>query len=466
MRLLKQNQKGQVLVLVALMLVILLGIASLALDLGRAFGIKARLNAAVDAASFEATKAMGQGANESLMITKATDVATAFFNANYPAGYLGATPAAPTVTPVHDPATGLWTVTVEATAQMPSFLSGLAGFPSFSVHASSESQRRSLDMVLVLDTSASLASDFPLVKSESEAYIDLFSETDDRVGLVAFSTGAAPIVSICGDMSPPQNPSNGLSCSRGFVKGTAGSRPPDGVKSAIDKLDLNLTTNSEEGIKKALDQLNSLRKEARSSTRVIVFFSDGAPNTFNSKVTLDGGTTVSGNLYSYITDENNNSAKPNWIFDPTKYDDSTGSKYTLRAPLTTSGSDLSGTVPLASFDGKRSFSGGISDVDVHCDANKAARNMVENVANTARSQGVIVFTLGLGGFLDDLEVGDCGYVKAVENGTNILKRLANTTDSDTYNPAQPSGIYCHAQTTADLKPCFDRIASIILRITR
>jgi hypothetical protein len=53
-----------------------------------------------------------------------------------------------------------------------------------------------------------------------------------------------------------------------------------------------------------------------------------------------------------------------------------------------------------------------------------------------------------------------------EKGSTILKRIANTTDSDTYNPGEPTGIYCQANSADDLKPCFDKIASAILRITK
>jgi Flp pilus assembly protein TadG len=454
-----QDPKGQVLVLVALLMVVSLGIAALALDFGRAYGIKARLNAAVDTASYEATKAVGQGSDEALMKTKATQVATAFFNANYPAEYLGATPAIPTITPVHDAGTGLWTVTVSATAHMPSLLAGVLGWGGFDIGATSEAQRRSLDMVLVLDTSLSLQKSgvFGSVLTNSQAYVNMFNEADDRLGLVAFSTGASPLVPICRDtpIPSPQNPNpESITCRRGFSRAT--------VNHAIDALSPNSDTNSEEGMKKALDQLNSLRPDSRSATRVIVFFSDGAPNTFNGRFALTTGGTVDGNLYSKVSQDSN----PYPIFDQTQYDDNSGTGYSnLTVPLPTGGKDLSGTVPLASYNNKRTFLGGRTDINLHCDINIAARNMLENVANQARSQGIAVFTLGQGNLLNALEVNDCGYT-SVENGANILRRMANTANSDTYNPAQPTGIYCFAATAADLQPCFNQIASAILRITR
>jgi Flp pilus assembly protein TadG len=463
MKLRTPNENGQVLVLVALLMVVVLGLAALALDIGRAYGVKARLNAAVDAASYEATKAMGQGSDEALMKIKAAQVAEAYFSANYPAtGYLGAIPGTPSITPEHDATTGLWKVSVAATANMPTFLTGLPGlgWSSFDIGASSQSQRRSLDMVLVLDTSRSLtnAGVYGAVLANSQTYVNMFNEADDRLGLVAFSTGAAPVIPICRDTPTPspQNPvAESISCRRGFSGAT--------INSAIAGLPVNTDTNSEEGMKKALDQLNSLSPSSRSSLRVIVFFSDGAPNTINGSFLRATGGTVAGNLYSKTSTDSATFQYP--MFDQTRYDDNTGRGTRLAVPLQTSGTDLSGIVPLASYNNIRTFSGGRSDSDLHCDINRAARNMAENVANIARSQGITVFTLGLGTFLNSLEIPDCGYT-SVENGANILRRMANTADSDTYNSNQPTGIYCFAQTPAQLQPCFDQIASAILRITR
>ena len=54
---------------------------------------------------------------------------------------------------------------------------------------------------------------------------------------------------------------------------------------------------------------------------------------------------------------------------------------------------------------------------------------------------------------------------ASEQGANILCRLANSPDSDTYNPAQPAGPYCYAADATALNACFARIASEILRLS-
>jgi len=97
--------------------------------------------------------------------------------------------------------------------------------------------------------------------------------------------------------------------------------------------------------------------------------------------------------------------------------------------------------------------------------NKAARNMVENVANTARSQQIKVYSIALGAAVNTQEITFCGY-GANDSGSSILKRLANTSDSDTRNDAQPIGLYAWAATASELDNAFSTIASEILRLSR
>ena len=74
----------------------LIGAVGLAVDAGRAYGVKARLNAAVDAASIAAARALAQGADEDARIANAQATAVRFFNLNYPTDFLSSTPSAPT----------------------------------------------------------------------------------------------------------------------------------------------------------------------------------------------------------------------------------------------------------------------------------------------------------------------------------------------------------------------------------
>jgi len=53
-----------------------------------------------------------------------------------------------------------------------------------------------------------------------------------------------------------------------------------------------------------------------------------------------------------------------------------------------------------------------------------------------------------------------------EWGENILKRLANSADSDTYNSSQPTGMYVFASDETQLDAAFQTIANQILRLTK
>jgi hypothetical protein len=73
-----------------------------------------------------------------------------------------------------------------------------------------------------------------------------------------------------------------------------------------------------------------------------------------------------------------------------------------------------------------------------------------------------VFTLGLGAALKTRGEFDS------DTGEMILKCMANTVDAPLrcQTPNQPVGMYCYAATDNDLTPCFSRLASAILRITK
>lgn len=104
----------------------------------------------------------------------------------------------------------------------------------------------------------------------------------------------------------------------------------------------------------------------------------------------------------------------------------------------------------------------VTSAVTYANVNNAGRNIAEAMANVARGQGTFVFAIGRGSELLIPE-GANGEI-----GEDVLKCMANTPDSlpRCYNPAQPVGVYCRALTPADLKPCFSKRASEILRITK
>lgn len=459
------RQRGQVLIIVGLSLTVLIGAVGLAIDSGRAYGVKARLNAAVDAAAIAGARALSEGADDNARRANAVAVGTRFFQMNYPDGFLGSTPSAPTITAVHE-ASGYWRVNASATATMPTtFMRVLAGDTVVTPSAAGEAIRRDLDVMLVMDVSGSLSpSDLNTLKQAAKnSFINRFAAgtNGDRVGLVSFSSGAVIDEAI--------NKTSARGFNRTAINADITNLPGDGA------------TASAEGMRKALAELDGVPAEYRSSLRVILFFSDGAPNLINGTFPRSNGTPnpITGNLYSERNGSGSATAYRMWrenARNDAYYsgdDDDFGSSINNITSLPATGS---GGVPLSSYAGHPyprtlTASGGLFQ-NTRCNVNRAARNMVENVAKIAREQDVRIYTIGLGDMLETLEPtfssGNCGYPSGStsrERGSVILKRLANAPDSDTYNASQPQGLYCWAQQATALDRCFSTIASEILRLT-
>jgi Flp pilus assembly protein TadG len=470
------RSRGQILVIVAVISIVLVGFAALAIDSGLTYGVKAKLNAAVDAAAVAAARATVVGADDATRQDNAVAASTKFFNLNFPSGYLGATPSGLSTVAVHQ-ADGRWQVTVSADAVRPTFLMGVLGLQSMTVHAEAQSVRRNVDMMLVVDTSGSLgtpyspAATFGQVRSAAVNFVSKFAPGPggDRVGLVVFASGAQLKVALNNDTTRGFD----MAAVTGAINalGTGADTSPSG------------STASAEAMRIAHDEIDRVNPTWRSSLRVIVFFSDGAPNDVPAAFPcnpLCGGTqaTVSGDLYSDAPQPGNTidgSQAASYLYDNSRRDTQLG-RYTTLARLPDQGFSTIAyqqapvAIPLASYDAARSFVGW--PTPSRCNVNIAARNMVENVANTIRGEGVYVYTLGLGAFLNQLEARftNCNYTGSTEFGARILQRLANTPDPAdpkvARNPNQPVGMYVYAADAAALDGAFNAIASEILRLTR
>lgn len=465
MKAFNKKSKGQVLVLVAVSMIMLLALIALAIDVGIAYTVKSKLNSAVDGAAIAAGRGVKQGSSISERKAHGRDAALRFFAANFPSNFMGSSllSAEPTIN-IPDPVNGTWTISVNGQAKAPIFFSKAVGWPNLTVNALAETTVRDLDMIIVLDTSGSLddtnspPGTFDTLKASAINFINRFSDGPggDRIGVVPFASGAATTAT---DGYVAIN-----TVSRGFNKSA--------IVSAISNLPVGGTTASEEALRKAKVDLDSILPQNRSSLRIIVFFSDGAPNdiagTFGP-----GATAVTGTLYSETVAQSScgeatGRGHRTWNHDRRNYPNGGTNHGCNIAHLPNK--DHSGTVNLESFNLKRTLEyDGINIKNNRCNVNKAARNMFENVANTARSgsgtDSIKIYTLGLGSALNENEIGFCGY-DIREYGANILKRVANTKDSDTYNPSQPTGLYVYAENASQLDAAFQTIANQILRLTK
>lgn len=426
------------------MMVVLLGIAALALDFGRAYGVKAKLNAAVDVASIAAGRAAAQGIRG--MQTQGTNA----FNANFPSDLMGSTVTAPIIDPKQNP-DGSWTINVTATATLPTSFAKVLGWQEVPVKASATSTVRTLDLILVLDSSGSLnnpAGTPDLLRRAAKNFIQKFDPQNDRIGLVHFAAGAVS------DITITQTKKFNL----------------QGIQDAIDAIAVDGYTASEEGMRRAKAQLDSIPVAMQNSLRVIVLFTDGAPNTIACNF---GGTFNPGDLFS----DNYGMTGPATEM---LYTDQVFTSLGTFNGATLPNSDYTGTVNLRSdlIPPTRILDTiGTTITNTKCNVNRAARNMLENVANAARGESpttpgqgkpILIYAIGLGDDLTKQEVqplGTCGYGNS-EFGQNILLRLANTPNADTYNKNQPSGLYAYAADGSQLNAAFQQVANQILRLTQ
>ena len=484
-----KNQGGQVFIIVALSILALIGAIGLAVDSGLGYMIKARLNTALDAASIAAANAVSQGTTEGAQTASAQAAARKFFAVNYPADYLGSTV---TFNELNDHNfhvgfdQGKVTIDVQASAAVPVTLMRTMGFNLLTVAAATQTVRKDLDMAFVIDASGSMLASGPRVKVETKSFLSRFDQLHDRMALIHFSVGA--------EVDDAIWPAGCNDPCRGFK--------PANLNNHIDSINFAGWTNSAEGFWNARDQLNSVAPAKRSTLRVIVFFSDGAPNTLSSQIKFKSGSdcnypkTSPGKGFrvpgSIISDDTATGSvlglgridvQMDWLSN--RFSDPT---CTFPLPL---GILPAGALPLnqettsvvaadalpkfynahpvlatnVNIDEFHLSDSGPRPADAtptYANINRVSRNLVEAMANKARSEGIYVLTLGLGAQLTTASGPDG------EHGDVVLKCMANSSDAQPscQKANQPVGIYCYAVDTNALKPCFEKLASFILRISK
>lgn len=453
------KQRGQVFVVLAVSMVMLAGAAGLAIDSGLGYLVRGKLNAAVDAAAVAGARAAAQGETRAEQQANGVRAARHFFAANYPAGYLGsvATLDAPDVA-FDSPRPGVITVNVSARARVPVTLMGVMGFDVLDIAASAESIRKDVDMAFVVDTSGSVNPVAAQVRQHSTAFIDRFSASTDRISLIHFSFGAEV------DMPIRTGPL------RGFDKRQ--------MAREIGAYQFSGLTNSAEGFWHGRNQLNRVGARDRSSMWVIVFFSDGTPNSFASRFAFRNPAEC--NRPGVIgTGDGMTAGRPTGLGDHTKQN-------TMAEGGCNKGGNISAALSPqgmpawynAHDPADREFpvvTGGprpvTSDTSTPqatwMNVNRASKNLVEAMAARARAEGVHVFTIGLGPLLKIVNAPDS---MPDDTGENLLKCMANSEDAPQRckrgSAGHPVGVYCHAATVADLEPCFATLAAEVLRITK
>lgn len=308
----KTNESGQSLVLVGISMVVLVGMLGMAIDLGRGFAERRKMQNAADAGALAGAWIMAKGGTDS-QISAAVFQYTKTYNGagSYEAKYL---PGLQTVGAGSLPsnATG---VRIVARSTIPTFFAGLLGLNVINAASNAAAGGFSpLDIALVYDKSGSMdddscslkpypgSCDTPNNQANCTDCGGTWSlpdqpETDAKTAAKYFVDLNNPnlthltLVTFAGDPSshPPAATTNPL-LTNNFVA----------VKSVIDAIDSSGSTCTSEGIRQGRIELTSIRKRA-DAIRFMILVSDGNANMWGG-ATCPNDYNMSGGDTCYMAD--------------------------------------------------------------------------------------------------------------------------------------------------------------------
>jgi Flp pilus assembly protein TadG len=398
------QESGQVLVLFAFWLPLLLLFTGLSIDFGFGFLTKAELAKSVDAAALTITRNLGQGQ------TAAAAMGTAQFYTNYNANPKVPNVAAPTLSVTF--ATDSFNepvVNVKATATIHTFFIGLAGFPTLTVSNYSQAVRPPVILTLVLDHSGSMTHNGgeQALPGAVTSFLANFIEGTDQVGEVSFGSTANVDVPIS------------------YTFKTA-------INNALTAMPWGGATYAQGGLLDAQTQVTGVSNPPVNAVDVVVFFTDGYANTNNDNLACGPTKSVNYGGCSPIEQPIYNCGFS--FLDPT-----TGNTTTCGATTFTPHDP---TLPSPAL-----LNNGLTTLQ---DVSDDAMYRAVQLANTMRTQGITIYSIGMG------DLTNTDYLYELANDPN------NPTSSE-YNPSsQPSGLYEPAGTSADLEAAFQQVAQKIL----
>jgi Flp pilus assembly protein TadG len=157
------DRRGTVAAFMAAAIIPLIGALGLATDAARGYMLKSQLSSALDAAALAGGKVMFSASRDA-------DI-TMYFNANFPANYMGSTLTGPTITVNADQTV----LHLEASATIDTTFMRVLGFDTLTVAAATEVTRTvdMLDLVLSIDLSGSMGSPMSKIQGARDAATNL-----------------------------------------------------------------------------------------------------------------------------------------------------------------------------------------------------------------------------------------------------------------------------------------------------
>ncbi len=492
----RRNQQGATAILFTMLSsLLLIPVAGLAIDGAVLYLMKAKLSAAVDATALATARSL------SVSTSYAPAIATgkSYFAANLPDGTFGAhvVGGEPLISvPDTPPSTYTLTANVQASIQVPLYFMRVLGFQTATLSDSGAASRRVSNIFLVLDRSGSLSrsgSCGPL-RSSSQDFVNQFVDGRDTLALITFQSTANQ-----------DYPTDGTPASTTFKTGSPT------LTSVLSRLKCDGGTTTVAALKLAYEAIKQLNQPLANN--VIVLFTDGRANGFvgefpikdkpdnrydwwlgnpgnlvDMPATTCTSPSLTGVVFSvegyydpngvlgYTAGVFENKKEPlDWVSPsglPEKLVDASTncsvadtpqghgwpwSSLALRtdiASLPVTGTDiwqnpLTGYWPLGNPYPPGSPYAGRPRIDTWQSVTNASLNAADHMADTIRSHGITIYTIGLGNLID----------------VNFCERVANDPRAPGYNSNQQTGLFIYC-TTAGLSSAFQQVASQILRLSK
>jgi Flp pilus assembly protein TadG len=436
-------------------------VAGLTIDVGLLYMIQSRLQAAVDAGALAGARSLARGDNSTAQVTNAQNAATAYVNANFPAGYLGSTNLLVATPNVNTTNALFRTVSVSASVNTPHLFLRWFGGTFTTVNAAATATRRDVNIVMVMDRSNSLdisGACNPL-KAAAVDFVNKFSEGRDYVGLVTFAVTYSLVV------TPSQTFRTNMT-------------------NSINAIVCEGATNSPSGLWLGYRALADLNQP--SSLNVILFFTDGRPTAVSADFAIkstSGCTNKSNRIGVPTADEGGTQIKGlmNTVpVSPVPVRDSTPAPLSSGCAYASSwdsnrwrmNEDVTGIPSTDIFGNSLTFAyrtvsatGGLlpatnTSTNVNNFLNGAANATVHAAVRirqpalpgtgAAALPNVVIFSIGLGDVDSDL-------LQYVANDPANAARFDNT---------KPAGKYVYAANAGELAAAFNSIASEILRLAQ
>lgn len=493
-----RREKGFVLLVTAASMFLIIPTVGLAIDASFLYAVQAKLSAACDAAALAAARSLSKGLTLAAQEDAAKSRARAFFNANFPNGYLETSNKQVQIT-VAETAYRTRTVYVQSKVDANLFFMRIFGRDFVPIREAGKASRRDVNLMLVLDRSGSMQTTHSCepMKAAAREFVSEFANGRDRLGLITFSTASK-----------------------------LAFRPNMNFKPTLDNTIANIScsgwTSSAQALWKAYRQLQNINEPG--TLNLLVFFTDGQPTGITARFPVKklydtryeigrGWNALVNTAPSYCKDNDgdryNRSANgrkrysypnvnPNWT-PPNRimgtmtgqqggnfpnhggtyglYNENTGGTLHTGRDCTYERYNLNyfrrdiAYIPWRDKYGNRTT--GYRSVskftsgpyrhklrpDMPSTLGAVAKNAADNAAYRIRDDAnlrPVIYAIGLGDPTNPSYAPDDVF----------MKRVANDPTSPSYNENQQTGLFVFAPDNTQLNQAFARVASEILRISQ